>query len=371
MGFFKELKEDFSQAVNELMPEEEFFEEGFSGDIEAEEDDSPEEETEEEPPTEPAKDKRNLNEILEEEVLAAIDALKTDEEFIPYEEEAANEEAPVTEEFTEEELPEEELTDEELLEQGLTEEELIQQMIDEDERIQRELEEKVMEEKEEKINEPEMEDEGMSKLQENKELEIDEEASDMELIAQLLEADNDEDMQVDEEILASSKEEEEEETPVVEAVTVRADDVTIITKGTRIEGNISSDGSLEVMGVIAGDINCQGKLSIVGTVKGNSRASEIYVNTARLDGGLISDGSVKVGVGTIVVGDVKAGSAVIAGAIKGEVDVNGPVIIDSTAIVKGNINAKSVQINNGAVIDGYCSLAYAAVDIDNFFDGEK
>ncbi|MFW5669777.1 MAG: polymer-forming cytoskeletal protein, partial [Acetivibrio ethanolgignens] len=73
----------------------------------------------------------------------------------------------------------------------------------------------------------------------------------------------------------------------------------------------------------------------------------------------------------IVVGDISGTSAVIAGAVKGEVDVNGPVIVDSTAIVKGNINAKSVQINNGAVLDGYCSLSYSDVDLDNFFSGEN
>ena len=100
------------------------------------------------------------------------------------------------------------------------------------------------------------------------------------------------------------------------------------------------------------------------------KAAEVVVSTPRLDGGIESQGDVKVGVGTIVIGDVTAKSATISGAVKGEIDVQGPVIVDSTAIVKGNITAKSVQINNGAVVDGYCKLAYAEVDIDNFFDGE-
>lgn len=148
-------------------------------------------------------------------------------------------------------------------------------------------------------------------------------------------------------------------------------DVTVITKGTVINGSIISDGSLDVMGTITGDIECLGKLSIMGTVKGNSTASEIYVNTPRLEGDILSQGSVKVSVGTVVVGDITATSSVIAGAVKGEIDVNGPVIVDSTAVVKGNINAKAVQINNGAVVEGFCSLSYASVDIDTFFDAEE
>lgn len=146
------------------------------------------------------------------------------------------------------------------------------------------------------------------------------------------------------------------------------DDVTVISKGTTINGSISSDGSLDIMGSITGDVECLGKLSITGKIIGNSTAAEVYINTERLEGSVNSEGSVKVGLGTVVIGDIIATSGVIAGAVKGEIDINGPVVIDSTAIIKGNIKAKSVQINNGAVVDGYCSLSYADVDLDNVFE---
>lgn len=144
--------------------------------------------------------------------------------------------------------------------------------------------------------------------------------------------------------------------------------VTTITSGTTIRGGISSDGSLEVMGVITGDVECQGKVSIIGQVSGNVIASEVYVSTQRLEGSLSSEGTVKIGVGTVILGDIDATSAYIAGAVKGDIDVNGHVEVDSTAIIKGNIKAKSIQVNNGAVVDGYCSLNYAGVNLDDFFD---
>ncbi|MBO7352623.1 MAG: polymer-forming cytoskeletal protein [Lachnospiraceae bacterium] len=146
------------------------------------------------------------------------------------------------------------------------------------------------------------------------------------------------------------------------------DQVTVITAGTTINGSIVSDCSLNVMGTINGDIECIGKLTISGSVSGNSIASDVYVNAKRLDGNIDSEGTVKIGLGTVVVGDIKAGSAVIAGAVKGELDIKGPVIFDSTAIIKGNVKAKSVQMNNGAVLEGFCSLTYAAVDIDDIFE---
>ena len=64
-------------------------------------------------------------------------------------------------------------------------------------------------------------------------------------------------------------------------------------------------------------------------------------------------------------------SAAIAGAVKGDIDVQGPVILDSSAIVMGNIKSKSVQINNGAVIEGMCSQCYAEVSPTSFFDDYK
>lgn len=144
--------------------------------------------------------------------------------------------------------------------------------------------------------------------------------------------------------------------------------ITVITKGTTINGSIISDCSLDVMGTINGDIECLGKLTISGKVTGNAMAAEVYVNTDRLEGNITSEGSVKIGLGTVIIGDITATSGVIAGAVKGEIDIKGPVVIDSTAIIKGNIKAKSVQMNNGAVLEGFCSLAYAAVEIDDIFE---
>lgn len=156
-------------------------------------------------------------------------------------------------------------------------------------------------------------------------------------------------------------------TPV-EEVEDDSQEVTVITKGTTINGGIKSDTSLVVKGTIEGDVECEGKLTITGKVSGNTIASEIYVNTPRLEGDINSRGIVKIDVGTVVIGSISCTSVLVAGAVKGNIEVNGPVIVDSTAVVKGDIKAKSIQINSGAVIDGHCSLAYADVDLDSFFE---
>ena len=69
----------------------------------------------------------------------------------------------------------------------------------------------------------------------------------------------------------------------------------------------------------------------------------------------------------MIIGNISATSAVIAGAVKGDIDVQGPVVIDTSAVIMGNIKSRSVQINNGAVIEGFCSQCYAEIDVEGLF----
>lgn len=146
-----------------------------------------------------------------------------------------------------------------------------------------------------------------------------------------------------------------------------SDSTTYISKGTRIEGNLFTDGSVDIIGSVEGDVNCYGKLIVSGEINGKVNASEIYSNAARITGEINSAGSVKIGVGSVIVGNIEAQSAVIAGAVNGDLDIKGPVIVDSTAVIMGNIKSRSVQINNGAVIEGFCSQSYSDVDVKSFF----
>lgn len=146
-----------------------------------------------------------------------------------------------------------------------------------------------------------------------------------------------------------------------------SDEVATITSRMIINGDVESDGSLDLVGAVNGNIHILGKLNITGSINGNSEAAEIYAQEAKVVGDITSLGSVKIGNNSVIRGNIYATSAVIAGAVKGDIDVKGPVILDSSAIVMGNIKSKAVQINNGAVIEGLCSQCYADVNPSSFF----
>ena len=173
---------------------------------------------------------------------------------------------------------------------------------------------------------------------------------------------------IDEEAIASITELAKEETNLQkEEKTIDETNITTITEGTELEGNIKSDSNINVNGLVVGDVTCAGKLVISGSITGTINAGEIYANAASVEGNMTSEGSVKVGVGSMVVGNIVAKSAAIAGAVNGDIDVQGPVIVDSTAVIMGNIKSRSVQINNGAVIEGFCSQSYSDVDVNEIF----
>ena len=152
---------------------------------------------------------------------------------------------------------------------------------------------------------------------------------------------------------------------------VAVDETAVVTEGMTITGDIISEGSMELIGTVNGNLEILGKLNITGTIQGDSKAAEIFAEGAKITGEVNSQGSVKIGQSSVVIGNIQASSAVIAGAVKGDIDVQGPVILDTTAIVMGNIKSKSVQINNGAVIEGLCSQCYADVNPSSFFEEFK
>lgn len=186
-----------------------------------------------------------------------------------------------------------------------------------------------------------------------------------------MEASKVENAKVEEEIYVAPAAAPHKTEPTLSPSKRASDEVSVITESMIINGNLATEGALDIRGSIVGNVEALGKLNITGAIQGNSQAAEIYAENAKITGELKSNGSIKVGQSTVIIGNVFASSAVIAGAVKGDIDVKGPVILDSSAIVMGDIKSKSVQINNGAVIEGMCSQCYAEVNPTSFFEELK
>ncbi|MBE5879440.1 MAG: polymer-forming cytoskeletal protein [Lachnospiraceae bacterium] len=132
---------------------------------------------------------------------------------------------------------------------------------------------------------------------------------------------------------------------------------------------VIENGSLEIAGTIFGNLIIPGRVTLCGEMHGNIQAEEVILRSAKVDGDIICSKSIEMDHASMVIGNIIGTGAVIAGALKGDVDVDGPVVLESTAIIQGNMKANSVQMNSGAVIEGMISQCYAGVSPRTFFDG--
>ena len=99
---------------------------------------------------------------------------------------------------------------------------------------------------------------------------------------------------------------------------------TIIGEGSRLIGTLKVDGGLRVNGYVEGSIESNGFVTI--GLKGEAKA------------------------------DIKAKECLVSGKVTGNVIVEEGLELDKTAVVEGDIIAKSVKIQTGAVFNGKSSM---------------
>ena len=102
--------------------------------------------------------------------------------------------------------------------------------------------------------------------------------------------------------------------------------------------NISSILGPEVE--ITGDVKVTGDLLIYGRVNGN----------------IISKGSINSAKGSLIKGNISAKNATISGTVEGDLDVESKVILGTNSYLTGNLKAAIITIEEGARFDGMCSM---------------
>ena len=102
----------------------------------------------------------------------------------------------------------------------------------------------------------------------------------------------------------------------------KSDETTIISRGVKIEGKITSSGNIRIDGEIQGDI--------------------------------FSESNVTIGEVAKVKGQINANVITIGGKVSGIVRAKDKLILDSKSNLKGDIFTKNLVIEEGAKFDGKC-----------------
>jgi cytoskeletal protein CcmA (bactofilin family) len=106
----------------------------------------------------------------------------------------------------------------------------------------------------------------------------------------------------------------------------------------------AGDGTLSL---ISANTSLEGKLTTEGSV--------------RIDGKLIGDiiakANVAVGLTGTVEGSVTGKNVALAGRVKGHVTANEKLILESKSVMRGDIHAQKLVVDEGATFDGHCAMS--------------
>jgi cytoskeletal protein CcmA (bactofilin family) len=91
---------------------------------------------------------------------------------------------------------------------------------------------------------------------------------------------------------------------------------------------------------LVGDIETPGALMVCGFVQGDGRVG----------------GELSIAAGAHWQGEVRALSAVVAGSITGAIVVAEKIEIAASAVIRGNVSARSIAMARGATIDGQVTV---------------
>lgn len=138
----------------------------------------------------------------------------------------------------------------------------------------------------------------------------------------------------------------------------RGDDVSVVGRGARIEGTLTSAGSLRIHGHLTGAITVEGEVSVAAGSEVRADISARSISLAgRIKGNLTAPGEVVLPAQSRVEGDVHAQSVTVHGAVDGDLVAEQGVKLGREARVEGDVTCRTLVIEEGAFFVGRSNMS--------------
>jgi cytoskeletal protein CcmA (bactofilin family) len=130
-------------------------------------------------------------------------------------------------------------------------------------------------------------------------------------------------------------------------------EVSVVGRGTRIEGTVVAAGSLRVEGEVKGEITAEGEvaLSPQGRVEADIQATSIVL-AGQVKGNLAAQSDVSLPADSRLDGNIRAHNVDVGGVVNGNIVGRGKVALGPRARVEGDVTSKTLAIADGAVFIG-------------------
>ena len=133
----------------------------------------------------------------------------------------------------------------------------------------------------------------------------------------------------------------------------------IVPDGVVIDGTMTSASDTQIAGRVNGDLSVEAQLTLdtAAVVTGKVHATSCSLR-GKVDGNLECTHDLVIGESGRLNADAISGKDMtIAGKVKGNLNCGGMLRLMNTARLEGNIRARSIVINEGAVFNGTCATA--------------
>jgi cytoskeletal protein CcmA (bactofilin family) len=131
---------------------------------------------------------------------------------------------------------------------------------------------------------------------------------------------------------------------------------SIILEDTVIQGEIQAVNDMSIAGSIKGNVSIEGDLILTGKIYGNVKGNRISIKDGFVEGNISGKLDVTLMGSATVIGDIQAENFVSAGKVKGNVNVINSVSLKSPAILYGNIDARTLKLEEGVIVNGKISI---------------
>lgn len=108
-----------------------------------------------------------------------------------------------------------------------------------------------------------------------------------------------------------------------------------------------------------------GELSLVGTkttIEGVIRTEGSIRIDGRLVGDVIAKANAAVGATGLVEGNVTARNISLAGKVNGTVTAYEKLVLEGKSVMRGDVRAARLVVDEGALFDGHCAMSAAPAD---------
>ena len=125
-----------------------------------------------------------------------------------------------------------------------------------------------------------------------------------------------------------------------------------LAPGTVLEGQLRSEGDLELAGSFKGSITTTGTVMLRANIKSAVTAGNLNLSGCTLEGDVTVTGTVTVSEDSRITGNVTARELQCAGEINGDLNISGNTTLEEKARVNGSVVTGTMSVARGAAICG-------------------